>query len=485
MDTDKLLQNRELEFEKLYTQFETNSTIDILITYNIFFKPDGDIKNDIKTRLKNQNKRDKLVNKPWKRIINYQRSKSKEYFNNLSQYVTNPKHIEYIPCMHATVTKDQLQQLEKDDRILFVQESNINTMKLIDSVPLIQADKLWNRGWTGKHVYVAVLDSGCLNSHEMLSNTIVDEYCFSGNNGNYVEGSLCPNRTSYQEGTNAANPPSASLFNEGGGHGTHVAGIISGHSYLKGCAPCVKIIAIQVFTNIQGSIGAYDSDLINALLKVYSLRDTYNIVAINMSLGGGLYIGTCDNVNPAFTNVLSLLRSVGIMPIIASGNSYCKNAISTPGCISSAVAIGATDKNDVVAIFSNMSDKVELLAPGVDIQSAWPYSVKYKKLSGTSMATPHVTASYALLRQANPEATIEELLEMLKQEGKSIYDEYSKLTIKRIQLLNTLYQIGETGHRGAPNYLPQLPDWPRSQYGAPCVYWSILKRPDPNYKYKP
>lgn len=82
------------------------------------------------------------------------------------------------------------------------------------------------------------------------------------------------------------------------------------------------------------------------------------------------------------------LRAAGIATVIASGNSGYRDRISVPGCISSAISVGATDNADNVPSFSNIAPFIDLLAPGVYINAAVPNGQGVK--SGTSMATPHV-----------------------------------------------------------------------------------------------
>ena len=86
--------------------------------------------------------------------------------------------------------------------------------------------------------------------------------------------------------------------------------------------------------------------------------------------------------------------------MIASGNSGTTNAISAPACISTAISVGATDKNDQVASYSNSAAILNLLAPGHSIKSAIP-GTSYDFKSGTSMATPHVAAAWAVSNRQN------------------------------------------------------------------------------------
>jgi len=134
------------------------------------------------------------------------------------------------------------------------------------------------------------------------------------------------------------------------------------------------------------------------------------------------------------------LRAVGIATVIAAGNSGFTNALGTPACISTAISVGATDKTDGIATFSNSASFLSLLAPGVSINSSIPgnaYGVK----SGTSMATPHVAGVFAILKQAWPTASVDEILSALQTTGMNLTDPRNTITIPRIDVEATLNRI--------------------------------------------
>ena len=102
--------------------------------------------------------------------------------------------------------------------------------------------------------------------------------------------------------------------------------------------------------------------------------------------------------------IIDNLRSIGIATVIASGNSGIPFAISSPACISSAVSVGSTNKDDTVSAFSNVASFLSLFAPGDSITSSVTGGT-YASESGTSMATPHVAGAWAVLHQAAPTAS--------------------------------------------------------------------------------
>lgn len=135
-----------------------------------------------------------------------------------------------------------------------------------------------------------------------------------------------------------------------------------------------------------------------------------------MSLGGGPgNASNCDAENPAFTAIVKKLRKAGIATVIASGNNGFDGAVSRPGCVSAAVTVGSTTKEDAVSNFSNHSDLVDVMAPGSSILAAVPGGTGFK--SGTSMATPHITGSFAVLKQAVPPADVKIIEKVIKLTG--------------------------------------------------------------------
>ena len=215
-----------------------------------------------------------------------------------------------------------------------------------------------------------------------------------------------------------------------------------------GVAPGAQILAIQVFSHFPayGAVMSYTSDQIKALERVYALKDTYKIAAVNMSLGGGKFTATCDADRQALKTAIDNLRSAGIPTVIASGNDGWTNAISAPACVSSAVSVGAhcdagpdgsacaTGVGGITS-YSNIASFVSLIAPGSYIRSSVPGGA-YATYNGTSMATPHVAGAWALLKQMQPTVSVTDGLAMLRQQAITLNDTRSGGTVgglKRLQ----------------------------------------------------
>jgi subtilisin family serine protease len=347
-----------------------------------------------------------------------------------------------IPFMAVKVNEAGLDDLVSSPDVISIEEDTLNKPTLYQSVPLIGGDTAWAMGYTGAGQAVAILDTGVDKTHPFLTGKVVSEACYSTNDATSLSSSLCPGGVTDSTATGSG----VNCDISGCYHGTHVAGIAAGKngSYsgynFSGVAKDASIIAIQVFSNINGSLSSWISDEIKGLEQVYALRNTYQIAAVNLSLGGGCYTSNCDTSDPAFKTATDNLRSVGIATVIASGNNGCTNGISHPACISTAISVGATDKSDVVASYSNSANFLDLLAPGSSILSSIPGG-GYAYLDGTSMATPHVTGAWAILKSAKPTATVDEILTALRNTGKPITDTRNGLIFPRISVANAVQSL--------------------------------------------
>ena len=278
----------------------------------------------------------------------------------------------------------------------------------------INADDVWNMNpsITGAGVTVAVLDTGIDTNHPEFINSIAGGKSFVA----YT--------TSHEDDA---------------GHGTHVAGIItadgvgvvpSGHA--KGVAPGAMIWAGKVLDN-DGS--GWSTDIAAAIEYVVN-NDKADI--ISMSLGGGNYAGeNCDG--DYLASKVNWAVGRGLTVVVASGNN--RFFVSSPACASGAIAVGAVDKDDKMAYFSNFGPALDIVAPGVSINSSLPDN-DYASWSGTSMSTPHVSGTVALMLEANPGLTDAEIKTALYATANPINSEDSTC-YGVVKKRGRTYQIGE------------------------------------------
>lgn len=175
------------------------------------------------------------------------------------------------------------------------------------------------------------------------------------------------------------------------GHGTHVAGTAGAGRY--GVAKRTRLIAVRVL----GCDGAGPtSTVVSGLDWVVRHHRAGRPAVVNLSLGGPVSAA----LDTAVRNVLA----DGVSVVVAAGNDNADACASSPGRVPGVLTVGASDRADARASFSNTGTCVDLFAPGVGIASTW-IDGRAKVLSGTSMAAPHVAGAVALLLQTYPSAS--------------------------------------------------------------------------------
>jgi hypothetical protein len=329
------------------------------------------------------------------------------------------KSFENLPAMHLRVdSAEALMALAGDPAVArIVPNEQLTLLTDPADLTLINQPKAAAAGKLGAGTTVAVLDTGA-------------DYTRAPFNCTAAGAAGCPI-------VYAADIAAQDNSLDDNGHGTNVSGIV--HSV----APSAQIAALDVFT---GS-GAYTTDIMTAIDWTITNKAKYNIVSINMSLGGGVSTTTCPT--DALAVSIAKARAAGILSAVASGNSGTTNAISSPACSPDAVSVGAvhaanlgglqwstcgdaTTQPDQIACFSCSSSFLTVLAPGVQITAAGI------TMSGTSQATPHVAAAIAVLRSAFPSESPTDTVTRLTTYGVPIKDPRNGITKPRIDLFASL-----------------------------------------------
>jgi subtilisin family serine protease len=202
------------------------------------------------------------------------------------------------------------------------------------------------------------------------------------------------------------------------GHGTHVAGILSSNdAYSRGIANGTKILVAKVLDSIGNG---YDSDVMAGI--DWCINNSAQI--ISMSLGGDIYSGTCDS--DGLANAVNSAVDKGVTVVVAAGNEGACG-ITTPACASKAIAVGSVDKNRSVAGYSSKGSRLDILAPGSNINST--FLNRWNSLSGTSMATPHVSGVVALMLEANSSLTPSFIKDAIKSTADSANNCYNSFQL--------------------------------------------------------
>jgi subtilisin family serine protease len=244
----------------------------------------------------------------------------------------------------------------------------------------IKAPALWDKGFTGAGVTVGHLDTGVDKSHPAIKHA-VDAFAHFDLTGKQVE--KAPAVDSKQ-------------------HGTHTAGIIAGKPFggsTFGVAPGASLASALV---IEGG------DKPKRIFAGLNWCVGQGVRIINISLGLTIF-------EASLSAVIRIVRQRGILPVAAIGNEGFQTS-RTPGNLPESLSVGATDELD--NIWFNSSSQLlpetpkrnvpSVIAPGAMIWSSVP-GAGMKALSGTSMAAPHITGLAALLMEAKPDKTIDEI----------------------------------------------------------------------------
>ncbi|MEU0068141.1 S8 family serine peptidase [Streptomyces sp. NPDC006332] len=278
------------------------------------------------------------------------------------------------------------------------------TAALDVSVPQIGAPEVWKSGYDGKGVKIAVLDTGVDTAHPDLAGKLAETKTF------------VPDQT----------------VQDGHGHGTHVASTIVGSGAAsdgkrKGVAPGAELLVGKVL----GNDGRGQTSWILEGME-WAAKSGAKIVSMSL---GGTASGPSDVMSET---VDELSASTGTLFVIAAGNAGPgKQTVGTPGIADSALTVGAVDKADKLASFSSRGPRLgdfavkpEITAPGVAITAAraagttmgTPVDDNYTTANGTSMATPHVAGAAALVAQAHPDWTGQQIKQALASTAKTMPD---------------------------------------------------------------
>ena len=284
----------------------------------------------------------------------------------------------------------------------------------------VNASALWDRGFFGEGSSIAFIDQGVNLSHEYFQGEVIDGFCLYAS----FTSNFCPNGTKTQSGVAAASQRIVNNFPVlSENHGNMVAGIAAGKPNSVapgGIAPEAKIVMANIDLTLEGITAAAQYILDRA--------DANNTVALSLSFGG-LFQEIprswlkCDD-NPALAGLASVfkqLRDKGIVTFASAGNTPTLDIATSvfPSCLREVVAVGSVNQQGEISWYVTMSQKLEILAPDYAISAN---TIGYLTSSGTSAAAPLAAGAFALLRNAFPNASSEQILSAMKSTGTKVDD---------------------------------------------------------------
>lgn len=343
-----------------------------------------------------------------------------------------------LPILHVLLrSRAVLDRAARDPAVVGIAANREYRATLSESLPLIGQPAAAAAGHTGTGAAVAVLDSGVDHTRSAFGNC-------SGGPGS--AGCKVVVSQDFAPDDGQLDDPSPAI----GLHGTNVAGIV------VGVAPDTRILALDVFDGESAS----DSDIIDAINFSIANQATFDVRAINMSLGAPetYFTSQCGGASNPYVSVFANARTAGMLPVVASGNDAFSNGsyqvgITAPACTPGALGVGAVyDANlgpvvvcgnddastqaDQIACFSQTATYLRVLAPGVLITAAGVTQ------GGTSQAAPHVAGAVADMADASPTATAAMIETAIGSSGPLINDPLVNMSFHRLDIPAAIAALG-------------------------------------------
>jgi cysteine-rich repeat protein len=370
------------------------------------------------------------------------------------------RHVE-LAGFAGSADRATIEALRRDPEVLSVHLDGNVYASLAQGVPLMGGDIPHALGYTGEGINVAVIDSGIDTDHPHLSNDLIAEACFC--DPSPPPGGCCPGGAE-----SATGPGSAEDDN---GHGTNVSAVITAgfNSVSPGMAPNAGIVAVKALDSAGHGV---DSDIDAALDWVLLNRVTHGIKVVNMSLGDDTEHNNPNSsacTSSPTADAIASLHAVNIPVFAASGNEGFDNGIAAPACTPEAISVGGVyDENlgsvswcaptgcptilctdnpantDTFVCHTNSDEILDILAPDWKTRVA-KIGGGLENFGGTSAASPYAAGAAALLIEADPTLTPEQIRTLLKSHGTLVTNPDNGLSFRRSDIAAALASVAPCG----------------------------------------
>ena len=314
-----------------------------------------------------------------------------------------------IDIISGCVAVDRIPELLALPGVVFLSLNGRVTLHLDSVVPEHHVDLVWDLGYRGEGIAIAVIDTGIDADHVGLNDLDDDPT------------TLDPKVIAFYDAVNDPQTTDGSTRSyDDQGHGSHCAGIAAGtgeedpaeldgqeNNRYMGVAPGAYLVGVKVLD--AGGSGTFDQ-VMAGMQWCIDNRERFNIRVATMSLGAFGFIELTQSEEERVSTLANTMVTEGIAVTCSAGNRGSYGSIGTPGVARDVTTVGATEKNRDTALYSSRGPTQEgLVKPNVAAIGSGVMSVQtnsrnqYTAKSGTSMSTPVVAGVLALLFQANPD----------------------------------------------------------------------------------
>ena len=315
----------------------------------------------------------------------------------------------HIPIISGEVKTDLLDELLEVKGVVFLTLNGELQIALDNAIGIHNVDTVWDFGYTGEGISIAIIDTGIDPLHVGLNDFDDDP------------STADPKVVAFYDALDGSGDDGSGETEpyDDQGHGSHCAGISAGTGSVgegplsdgstpyRGVAPGASLVGVKVLDG--GGSGSF-AEVMKGMEWTIDNQIKYNIRAASMSLGGVWLVELTQEQEERITHLANEMVAAGISLMIAAGNSGGYGTIGTPGAAKDVITVGSTEDSKELAVYSSKGPTHEgQIKPNVAAIGSAVMSVEansgnaYASYSGTSMATPMVAGMAALLLQANPD----------------------------------------------------------------------------------